>query len=232
MIRSYSDASIICIEGEEFYLNYLTKNAKIIPGLIVVNSFVSGIGEQLSGKIIKQKGTARIVIPQEELTDSSLIKTRRLVQILEDEHVNIKDVQFIKIDTDGYDFNILLGNKEMIALNKPDLYFEYDILFTENDIGGSLDVIMFLEELGYCFVIYDNFGNLLQHIGANSKNLFTGYNHYLKSCKNFGGGINYFDIFATTDISICEDIVKNDNRFTQEPRPDASDDFTIENPAI
>jgi hypothetical protein len=59
--------------------------------------------------------------------------------------------------------------------------------------------------------VYDNFGNLLNIIENNCESEFNKLNHYLKSCKTYNGGIYYFDIFATIDKNIIEDIWQNDN---------------------
>ena len=206
LMRSGSSAKIICVEGDEFYLGYLKKNAQIIPDLTIVDSFIKGSNDIEYGKINRSNGTAQILSLKNSISDETLIRSKTLIQILSENNINVIDVLLFKIDTDGFDFKILLGNKHLITTLKPNLFFEYALYFNENDYESSLDTITILEQAGYYIIVYDNFGNLLDFVQNDYLKKFIRLNDYLVSCRMFGGGINYFDLFATTNPSIAQEV--------------------------
>ncbi len=74
------------------------------------------------------------------------VETKTLDEILGDTKVD-----FIKIDTEGHDKNVIMGAKEIIKKNKPFIVYEY----AEDSEGFSeisqKEVSSFLRELGYEF---------------------------------------------------------------------------------
>ncbi|MDI6739192.1 MAG: hypothetical protein QME74_02390, partial [Candidatus Edwardsbacteria bacterium] len=123
-------------------------------------------------------------------------------------------VKFLKIDTDGFDFRIILHNRPLIKKVRPHLYFEYDVMFGERDKNDSLKVVTFLVSMGYCFVLYDNCGNLMGLLETNAIKAFGNLNHYLISSRKNGGGVCYVDVFATIDKKIARKIVRKDRDAT------------------
>ncbi len=70
---------------------------------------------------------------------------------------NIKNIDFLKIDTEGYEFNILQGFEDCIE-NIKIIQFEYGGTFLDNNIK-LIDVINYLEEKGfYKFSYLTNYG--------------------------------------------------------------------------
>lgn len=210
LLRSGSSAKIICVEGDEIYLSYLKKNAQIIPDLTIVDSYIKGSNDLEYGKINRSNGTAQILSLKNLLSDKALIKSKTLLQILSENNINVIDILLFKIDTDGFDFKILLGNKEIITKFKPNLFFEYALYFNDNDYDNSLDLIATLEQAGYYIIVYDNFGNLFDFVQNDYLKKFIRLNDYLVSCRTFGGGINYYDLFATADASIAQEVFRHD----------------------
>lgn len=210
LIRSFTSSRIVCIEGDDFYLTYLKKNALIIPNLIIVESYVKGLDEIEYAKVIRSKGTGQIILTETKILNES-IKLKTLEEILNTNFLKPCNIKLIKSDTDGFDFKILLGNKKLIELYKPSLFFEYAIYFNLNDYDDSIKLICFLESIGYVFIIYDNFGNLLDFVTTNCVSKFKRLNDYLRSCKAYGGGIFYFDVFATTDLLRANQIISSDS---------------------
>jgi hypothetical protein len=67
----------------------------------------------------------------------------------------------LKIDTDGYDWDVLNSAKSIIYQSKPLIYFE---IFTENLSGldNYLHALSSLKSCGYeDFYIFDNFGDYI-----------------------------------------------------------------------
>jgi len=210
VFRSYSSARIVCIEGEEFFLNYLRRNSKIIPNIEIVETFVIGNNGKLMGEVRRTDGTAKIITSSVFENGVQMLNTKPLMKILKENEIDPEMIDLIKIDTDGFDFNILQGNRDIIEMVKPNLFFEYDISFNKEDFEASVKVISILENLGYKFIVYDNFGNLLDFVTKECTMKFTRFNQYLMSCRVNGGGIYYFDLFATVDQSLADKIIQYD----------------------
>ncbi len=204
-IRKYTQSLICCIEGDSFYLNYLRENVKLFDNVLLFESYVAGV-DSVAGKISRGNGTARIVTDNETEDIYNKLKIKQLAVILNEAELKFENVELLKIDTDGFDFQILLANRYFIEKFKFNLYFEYDISFNKDDYANSLELMKMLDNSGYKLIVYDNFGNLLEIIQDNFSGLFELLNGYLISCRKNGGGIYYFDIFATTDFSLIEQI--------------------------
>ncbi|KAA6302260.1 MAG: hypothetical protein EZS26_001620 [Candidatus Ordinivivax streblomastigis] len=207
-IRSFTDAKIICVEGDNYYLEFLKKNIAQLPDIEIFPVFVQGRNEDGKYSLTRNNGTASLKEADEKSTE---IVFETLNSILEKNDISLSSVEFLKIDTDGFDFDILLANESLIRRFNPNVYFEYDINYNENGIYDSIEVIKLFESLGYNFIVYDNFGNLLMIIDNNCISRFVELNHYLQSCKIYNGGIPYLDVFATVNKDVIKNIWENDN---------------------
>lgn len=201
-ILAECNMEVLCIEGDPAFYNTLQKNTKNISKVTTYNAFV-GDGNHTTGMVLEKSfGTGKLV-----KSDMTGVSTMSLEQILSS--INMTDITLIKSDTDGYDFDILMSHKNFILMHKPSLFLEYDFFNTEDD-HKALSVISFLIDMGYNFIIYDNFGNFMNCITKDHLQYFEYLNRFILSSKNNGGGIYYADIFATTDSNIFEQ-VKNIN---------------------
>lgn len=84
---------------------------------------------------------------------------------------NIKDIDFIKIDTEGYELNVLQGFEDCLE-NIKIIQFEYGGTFLDNNTK-LIDVIDYLQQKGFY-----NFSYLTQH-GAH---LLTDFNDHYQYC--------------------------------------------------
>jgi len=82
------------------------------------------------------------------LTGISKVEVVRLDDYLKD----IKSLDFLKIDVEGFEFEVIKGSSYLIEKFKPLIVFEY------NNQKSCLD---FLSGLGYNFFLLDNMGELL-----------------------------------------------------------------------
>jgi len=210
-IRSFSSSKIYCIEGDSVYLGYLRKNIQNIPNVEVVDYYISGRNRIDNYHVVRVNGTAKLSRFNVSEHNKHKIKNISLEDAILKYNINPTSIELIKIDTDGFDFDILIANKELISKIKPDIFFEYDISFNINDFIDSIELIDMLQLIGYNFIVYDNFGNLLLVVENNAIEVFTRLNHYLSSCKSNGGGVFYFDIFASVDKCLIHAIVADDN---------------------
>ena len=68
---------------------------------------------------------------------------------------NIHKIDFMKIDVEGYEFEVLVGGKEILQKHKPKIIFEYNpSRYTENTTPDK--VFIFLKEFWYNFYTIKN----------------------------------------------------------------------------
>ena len=105
-----------------------------------------------------------IYIREENIGGSSLLIYPNLeyVNVKETEKVNIRSldkffkedfkVNLIKIDVEGYEYEVLKGGSKLLENNHPTLVIEFSPYFYVQDYANKpFDLIFFLENLGYSF---------------------------------------------------------------------------------
>lgn len=211
VFRSCCNAKIISIEGDENFAKYLKKNAELFDNINIIDSYVGNESILNSSYYIERNASTSSLVKSNKNNNVDLINFITINDILSKLNIKNNEIDFIKIDTDGFDFDILLDNKSLIECALPILYFDYDINIKPELIDKSIDLITFLSSLNYKFAIYDNYGNLLNYFSNNILIEFKKLNLYLSSSKLYGGGIYYFDVLATTDYKLIENIVNEIN---------------------
>lgn len=101
---------------------------------------------------------------------------------------------FIKIDTDGFDFRVLRSAESTLISYKPTLYFEWDKIHLQTQGENPLSIFDYLHRLGYekC-IIYDNFGNMFCIVESkDSTNLSLLLDYTTISNQN----IYYYDVLS------------------------------------
>ena len=210
LLRTYSDLSICCIEGDSLFSDYLKANCQQMDGVTVVNKYVSGRNTEHGNFTVDRKNGTAVLL--DSGNNSSSVQMETLENIFVNLNINCDKIRLLKSDTDGFDFDILLSNKAMIKEFRMPLYFEYDIMYRDNDRNDSIELVTFLSSLGYKFVVYDNFGNLLTCISEGAPERFNYLNNYLLSCNVNRGGVNYFDVFAAVSQDVVDFVTDNDNK--------------------
>ena len=194
MVQKCSN-QIICIEPSEIFYPYLEANVKLLnmdhrKKIQIINKFI-GTGN-ISGVFQHSlAGTASIKISEQ----ISSVKYFKLDDVIE-EHENVK---LIKIDTDGFDFDVLQSAKNILYKSEP-------ILFWENEIFEEFQLVEFqklyktLTNFGYKYIyVFDNYGNLIVE-EVEFKTLID-LNYYLYSMRNNGctRTFYYTDVLASTE---------------------------------
>jgi FkbM family methyltransferase len=68
---------------------------------------------------------------------------------------------FLKIDTDGHDFEVLRGSRRLIAAAQPAILFECEMRTNPDYVADGLEAFKFFASVGYrCALVYDNDGEL------------------------------------------------------------------------
>ncbi|WP_104732499.1 FkbM family methyltransferase [Helicobacter salomonis] len=102
---------------------------------------------------------------------------------------------FIKIDTDGFDFKIIRGAEQTLQKFKPALFFEWDHTCLSAQGEVSTGIFPLLNKFGYeQLIIFDNYGNLVCTLSSKdilNLSLLMDYTRY--SQQNL---VPFFDVLA------------------------------------
>ncbi|MFA6990721.1 MAG: FkbM family methyltransferase [Candidatus Babeliales bacterium] len=196
LICKYHNIPVLCIEGCSEFMPYLKLNAtKIGTHIQIANCFVGTQSGFIDNKLMNVKnGTASMPNYFSDETDKkhALNNIKTLAEILL-QNKSFENAALIKIDTDGYDFSIILHSLNYFKKNMPILFLEYDPSYNGNNEAES--AMNALWNIGYRhFLIYDNFGNFL--IALHDTNSFCDINAYLAANRKTKQVIYYFDVCA------------------------------------
>ncbi|UCF62695.1 MAG: FkbM family methyltransferase [bacterium] len=146
---------VLGIDADDIYLDYLKKNVGHLRGVTLIQTICSSKDGQINGSLHRNQGTARIV---ENIQNH--IRAQSLDTILTN-NSDFKSVNFLKVDTDGYDFEVLKGAKKTILRNKPAVLFECEPNENPDYVKEMQNILKFFHENGYrSALLYDNFGYL------------------------------------------------------------------------
>ena len=199
LINKYVNVPILCVEGHPDFIPFLKHNASIIGDIEVAPYFIGKDDQTISLDNVSSKGgTASITSATTSESPENNIKLKSLKSIL-DAYSQFRQPKLLKIDCNGFDFEIILDSIETIKSIRPVICFEYDISFRSSSINEAISTIDKLIESDYAhFLIYDNFGNYLISINNNVRDRFDDLNHCLK-CNRYQSGevaIYYLDVYA------------------------------------
>lgn len=182
-----SNDSFMAIEPSETFLRYLNLNwGKSVNVDIrsVICSSVSGIGNY---EAKEGRGTASI-----RQVASGDKKESISLDSLMTSGVFAEGVDILKIDTDGYDHEVLAGAAQLLKRWHPAVLYECDEACNEKYVEECISTLTLLQGCGYQhFLLYDNFGNLM---GMNSMNDLACFRNLLFF--QLTGCTMYFDILT------------------------------------
>jgi len=195
LIRQTGEIPVLCVEGDPTILPILAENVtRLGPGVVVEPSFVGKDGDAVSLDLADEVGSNASLV--KAIDSRGSVRLRSLRAILGD-HPLFKSAKLLKIDTEGFDFDIIRESIDFIERSKPAVFFEYDPHFRPDKPCAGLETIETLIHIGYSdFIYYDNFGNFLLHSDATNRLIFSDLNSYLASNRKYGVAVYYFDICA------------------------------------
>jgi FkbM family methyltransferase len=220
VICNESDVPTLCIEGNPAYWPYLEENARRMgPHIVIDRSFIGAVEETKPLAIYTDPaGTAKLV----PALDGSEIMLRTLDRILRD-HPRFISSKLIKIDIDGFDFEVILGAADLLKALQPVLFYEYAPIETETGARDGIACFKMLAEIGYSrFLIWDGFGHYMVHLTAADFDKFVDLTFFLVSNRRFGPAIYHYDIcaFPSGDTDLFEALRQHQLGLCLQP-PDA-----------
>ena len=195
-------ARFLLIEGEKSYNTLIERNFSRhygeairggdTPKLLIENSFITDT--QDSYTITRYDGSAKLqhlANPTDSKDSPQNLTFHTLDSLIAKHHFS---PNFIKIDTDGFDFKVLRSATHTLQTYKSALFFEWDLFFLQAQNENPTSIFDSLKSLGYAqLLIFDNFGNLLIVLDSGDiPNLTLLLDYRRKSNKH----IYYYDVLA------------------------------------
>lgn len=200
---------IYCFEGEKEYINYFKENTSSMENIVLFETYLGEENSENGFDVYKNNGTLRI-----DTNKKGNIKFDSIDNIDGKSNNIFNNIKFLKIDTDGYDFKILRGARNLLLKSNPILFFEYDREFLDKVNDDGFSTFKMLEDIGYDkAIIYDNYGRLLISIDiVSNKDVLEQLDLYIKGKK---GAFPYYDIcvFHKRDNLIYNTIIEKEFNF-------------------
>lgn len=121
MLQRNGANTVICVEGSPRFAKLLRQNTARMPEIKSTECLVAFADAPENMSIAEAQGTAHIV----ESTQSTPVPVNTLDRIMALHGHNVRSIDLLKIDTDGYDGAIIRRHRALLATAKPIIYFEY-----------------------------------------------------------------------------------------------------------
>ena len=194
--------NFLCVEPDPFFLNYLKKNMQTVLNseftgeVEVLQSFA---GSPKSGSLVG--GATTKVFKTSDASSGHVFSSLGELADLAQEKFKSQNVKLVKIDVDGYDWEVLDSGMDFIAKDTPIIFFEAMVIHSAG-LDGLIGAVRRLQELNYSFALFDNFGNFVfeTNIHTTVSQLFS---------YTFPGGakppspIPYFDVLAVPSVEMA-----------------------------
>ena len=207
VIRSQCELPILCIEGDDQQFALLSEHAKQIPGLTLLQAYLSEVGGDMEDAVEK-RGWNNTLIPG--APGSEKIRLHRLDAI---EHPWLAQhrVGLLKCDTEGFDIRILHGARGILKRDQPVVHFEYNRENMDRIGEPGLRIFPFLAGLDYSAVlVYDNIGRMLMATEVSSPVLADLHEY------SYGprGLIYYYDffVFPKLQTQVCRSFYEQERQ--------------------
>jgi len=165
LIFQKANADFLCIDGADKYFKYLLENAKQFDGHVFCEKVFLGKNADLNRlKEVFVNGTARLV--ENNSNFSGGVKTVSLDYLLQSKYPDFKKCDLLKIDTDGYEYNVVAGALNFLKSSKPLVFFE----FTPSAMKNPISLLDVFYGLGYTEgLFYANTGEAKFVIKLNNR---------------------------------------------------------------
>ena len=193
LAKLFNSSTIISIEPTNFAFSKLKKNLNLNPNLKkrikLFNVFISDKKKKVN--FVHSSWDLKAKHKKHEIHLGTLKKTSNKIQSLSQLLKKIqKKIDFIKIDVDGYEIDVLRSGKKIINKYKPIIYFEFaPYLYREFGYSPKVLIDFIKKELNYTFLNenFDEVKNIYQighKLNDRSVNFFLIHKTNLFKFKN------------------------------------------------
>lgn len=152
------------IEPTPVFFQCLTRNLAGFPNVRLLQAVCSASDGSANYRITTGRGTASL---EESNSEGRSVQTSRLDTIVA-QLPEYNRCNFLKIDTDGHDFEVLRGARQLIAEARPVILFECEIRGNPDYIQDMLEAVQFFATNGYRHaLVYDHAGELFGVLDLN-----------------------------------------------------------------
>lgn len=203
--KNEADA-FLAIEPNPKFNKLLSENWGWNNNVKVVSDICSGYSDESTFAIQEKNGTASIL----QSEGGFKMRRRPLDEILSD-YPFAENVDVLKIDTDGHDFEVIKGAIGSISKHLPMVLFECDAFADTNYVEHCLKTLLVFKKCGYKhFLLYDNFGYLIGKFTLSDLSPFRNLLFYQLTSSFY-----YFDILIMKDEDLVEFYKDEINYFTE-----------------
>ena len=181
----------LAVEPNPVFFKYLGKNVAEVQGVRLSKAVCGAMDGQASFSVATAAGTARL---EQSASNGTAMECQRLDTLVSG-YSEFSRCNFLKIDTDGHDFEVLRGARKLIAASMPVILFECDIFKNSNYVEDVLDALRFFASVGYKnALVYDNGGCLFGYLDLSNVSSFSEALFYQMINGKF-----YFDVLVMRD---------------------------------
>lgn len=178
-------AKFILVEGNRKFHELIPYNLRGGFDYKLISAFAGSRADdnEKAYEFVENNGTGHLV----EKDDG--VGTTTIDSIVED---NSFAVDLLKIDTDGFDFEVIRGSEKTLKTYKPVLYFEWAAYLLAEHEESPVCIFDKLYEWGYQrALVFDNYGDLVTVVNTNDTEALKVLSDYPKNCRQ---RIHYFDL--------------------------------------
>lgn len=195
IMASEASNPLVLVEPSEFFLGFLRKNAgKLGRECTILTVIVSDESREVRGDLRHWGGTASLATGESGSQRFQSLTLREIAPA---------NTCFVKIDTDGFDFPIILGARDWWAQSRTAVLFEAHV-DTVADLASAERCIRMLWSLGYRhWIVWDDPGH---HVASlQDPDMVIDLHRFLLALKDrssrFGSarGICNLDVLALHD---------------------------------
>jgi FkbM family methyltransferase len=177
LVRNELGCPVLCVEADPGFFKILELNAASLPGVSCVHTLLAASDAVLSGRLKSGNSSSRF--HRKPLGPTA--QTSSLDQLLKTQPVFL-NTAFLKIDTDGFELQVLRGAEALLRRAAPVLFLEFAPSLLASAGDNAVALIAFLCELGYGPALaYDHTGPLRAFVELGKTDL-------LKALTDWGGG--------------------------------------------
>jgi FkbM family methyltransferase len=160
-VLSSTDARVLCVEADAYYMGFLETNVGGRPGCSIERALLSPNDLASSAMApVRRGGTTRFEPGRSAETAPTITAGQ-----LREQHPDFDRVRLIKSDTDGHDVVLIPSLAHAWRDHTPVLFFEFDPRLTRTAGHDAGRVWTELADLGYTQVsIWNNFGRPLERL--------------------------------------------------------------------
>ncbi len=210
-IKNYVDPPILCIDGDEKYLDILRQNVAKYKNVSICHTLVGAETKEMNYELKKERGTAYL----QESKEKNKIST---IEDILKKFPDFKKSKLLKIDTDGFDSIILRTCRQFLSTVQPVLFFEFDPFLIAQNNDDPFTLLPYLKNCGYQhLVFFMNNGDYLLSCDIDDKALtdqliqyFSGRNVelFVDICAFPGADKDIFDTCVREELKHFKEVRK------------------------